>query len=93
VNEINIEEENEALEQKTKSLEEELKTIKENAAIRAEERTTLFTKLNKLTESKGKEFEKLKQSVQNLRVRQNCWYGIKCKRLFCNFGHSYLFRN
>ena len=77
VNEKIIEEENAALKKKTKSLEEELKTIKANTVIRAEERNKLYTKLNNLTESKGKDLEQLRQSVQNLRVMQNCWYGIK----------------
>ena len=90
--EKNIEQENEALEKKTKSLEEELKTIKENAAIGAEERNKLYTKLNELTESKRNDLEKLKKSVQNLRERQKCWYGMNCRRLFCNFDHNYLFK-
>ena len=84
-----IKQENKALKTKTESLEAELKTVKERAAVRGD----LFTKMNNLSESSGKNLEKLKQSIQSLRYdRQKCWYGIKCRRMFCNFTHSHLFR-
>ena len=47
-----------------------------------------------LKKKKRHELEQLKEKIQKMKHKtvSKCWFGIKCKRMFCHFDHSHVFR-
>ena len=56
-------------------------------------REALNKHLNELSDKRIQEFETLKQSIKQLeRRRTQCRFGWGCKRAFCKYEHSYLYK-
>ena len=50
--------------------------------------------IKRIEMSNKEQMEKLKESISKLKKKSfpTCWYGRKCRRLYCMFDHSGLFR-
>ena len=57
------------------------------------ERSLWLKKMATISESKEKDLENLQNKLNLLTSRRNheCRYGRKCRRLYCNFDHRYVF--
>ena len=79
-----------------KDLETEIDNMKANEAAKRNQRLELMNREMMLLEYRKSNFESLKQSISKIKATKRsfprCFYGIKCKRLFCKFDHSHLFR-
>ena len=84
----------EDLESKVKSLEGDLKSMKEKESSDKTKREELYHEMDVLTEARQSEVEMLKGKIKSMKQQclSQCWYGIKCKRLFCRFDHSNVFK-
>ena len=94
-NELNsIGEEKEHLKVKVDNLEDELRKMQSAEKSGKEKRNSLYQILDTLTEERKENLDKLREKIQKMKHRRlpKCWYGIKCKRLFCSFDHSNVFR-
>jgi hypothetical protein len=79
-----------------KELKAEIVNIKANEAPKRIKRTTLMNGERMLMESRKSNFDSLKQSLDRLKCNKTsfprCFYGIKCRKMFCKFDHSHIFR-
>ena len=84
----------EELKDKIKKLEHKLERFAEKELFEKKERIKLFKKMEIVSESRKSNLENFKQSVMKLKENNNatCWYGIKCRRLFCKFNHEHVFK-
>ena len=89
---------NEEIELKTvvKDLKAEIINIKANEATKRNKRMTLMNRESMLMESRKSNFDSLKQSLERLKSNKTsfprCFYGIKCRKMFCKFDHTHIFR-
>ena len=75
----------------------ELEFKQNQAEKNKEKKKELLEKLEKLSVSRDQDLENLKEKIKNFKdinnhERERCNYGWKCRRLFCNYDHGYLFR-
>ena len=94
-NELNFHSNPEAnLENKIKELEKELRSANANVKAKMSRRIEQFKRMDALEEQKRHELEQLKEKIQKMKHKtvSKCWFGIKCKRMFCHLDHSHVFR-
>ena len=94
-NEINPKEEIE-LENVVKDLQAKIENMKANEESKRNQRMALVNKERSIFESRKSNFESLRQSITMLEAKRGsfprCFYGIKCRKIFCKFDHTHLFR-
>ena len=92
--ELNTDSNEELLSARIELLKKELdsKNEKENSDKR--KREELFKRMDDISQSRQHELERLKVKIHELKQKSlpQCWFGIKCGRLFCKFDHSFVFK-
>ena len=79
-----------------KDLEMEIEKMKTNEATKQKQRMALMHRERMVFESNKLDLDSLKQSIVKLKTNKRsfprCYYGIKCRKMFCQFDHSHVFR-
>ena len=74
--------------------EAKLKKFEERENFHKQEREILFQRMYRLADSRKKCIAEIKAKLGKAEERKSfpsCWYGIKCRRLFCKFNHKHVF--
>ena len=75
------------------SLSDELKKVSLEE-MQKNKRICILEKLNLLGETRNEEISKLKESIENLKVKRmkpKCAFGWLCKKITCKFDHTFLY--
>ena len=74
-------------------LQAKLDKFKEKEVLEKQKRKCLMKKMDNLADERKCSIEQLKNKMKKIEQKRipACWFGINCRRMFCNFDHRSLF--
>jgi hypothetical protein len=85
---------NEDMKVKVETLESKINEMNAKEESDRKKRSLLFQRIDAEMEVKRIDLKNLNGKIKRLNQKNypECWFGIKCRRLFCKFDHSFIFQ-